>query len=243
MGLKFIVENIETVPEAQRTLYKQVDGKYQLDVDGAVDKSKLDEFRNNNVELQKQIDKYKDVDPVKYRELMGIQQKIQEKELLEKGEVDKLVDLRVKNMREDLETQLNQHKTAAEQANGQLSILLVDNVVQGAALKVGIHPTAIDDVKARARQVFKIENGQPVPKGPDGKVIYDKSGEKPITVDYWMQDLKKTAPHLFIGSHGGGAGGGTGHGGQDFSKMTPLQKVTQGLNAGLLGEGKLPNAS
>jgi hypothetical protein len=237
MGLKFIVDNIDTVPEAQRGLYKQLpDGKHQLDVDGAVDKTKLDEFRNNNVLLQQQIEKYKDVDPVKYRELMSIQQKITEKQLLERGEVDELVNLRVRTMREELETQVNSHKTAAEQANQQLAVLMVDNVVQGAALKVGIQATAIDDVKARARAVFKIENGQPVPKGPDGKVIYDAKGEKPITIDYWMQDLKKTAPHLFVGSVGGVDGGGTGHGGQDVSKMSPAQKIAFGLANGMLGQ-------
>jgi hypothetical protein len=241
MALKFIIDNLETVAEAQRDLYKRLEnGKYQLDVDGAVDKTRLDEFRSNNVALQQQIDKYKDVDPTKYKELMAIQQKVQEKELLEKGEVETLVNLRVKTMREELEAQLNESTSKLNVANSTLTTLMIDNVVKTAALKAGIHPTAIDDVTARARMVFQIENGNPVPKGADGKLIYDKTGEKPISVDYWLQDLKKAAPHLFVGSFGGGASGGGGSGPVDISKMTPAQKISYGLANGGVNMARSP---
>ena len=244
MALKFVVNTLDEVPEANRALYKQVDGKFQLDVDGAVDKSKLDEFRNNNNELKAQIDKYKDVDPVKYKDLMKIQQKLQEKELLEKGEVDQLVELRVKNMREELEGQLTTTKTQLGTANASLAVLMIDNQVKGAAIKAGVQPSAMEDVTLRARQVFQIENGQAVPKGPDGKVIYDAKGEKPITMEDWMVGLKKSAPHLFIGSFGGGAGGGNNPGnGTDMSKMTFQQKIAMGIQQGLTkGPNQPPGA-
>src|SRR5574337_522222 len=107
MGLKYTIAKLEDGEEAVRPLYVQQGDKFVLDVDGVVAKEKLDEFRNNNIELQKQIEKYKDVDPVKYRELMAIQKKITEKELLDKGEVDQLVNLRVAAMRDELEGKLN----------------------------------------------------------------------------------------------------------------------------------------
>jgi hypothetical protein len=105
MGLKHTITKLEDVPENVRTLYVAQGDKFVLDVDGVVPKEKLDEFRNNNIALQQQIDKYKDLDPVKYRELMAIQQKITEKELLDKGEVEKLVELRVTTMRDDHDLQ------------------------------------------------------------------------------------------------------------------------------------------
>lgn len=233
MALKFIVDNLEQVAEEHRGLYKQIDGgKFQLNVDGAVDKARLDEFRTNNVELQKQIDKYKDVDPVKYRELMAIQQKIVEKELLDKGEVDKLVELRTRAMREELTNNYTTAKNELDTAQAMLSKLQVNDVVKTAALKVGIHATAVDDVINRATAVFKIEKGVPVPKNPDGTVIFDKSGDKPITVETWLHDLKKSAPHLFVGAIGSGAGGGTNTGGKDIGSMSAIEKISVGLAQG-----------
>lgn len=233
MALKFLIDTLEGLAPEVQALYKQLEsGKFQLDVDGAVDKSRLDEFRNNNVELQKQIDKYKDVDPAKYKELMVIQTKITEKELLEKGEVEELVKLRTRAVREDLETKLTATNTELETYRAQLSNLQVSDVVKTAAIKVGIYATAVDDVINRANGVFKIEKGLPVPKNPDGTIIYDKTGEKAVTVEGWLHDLKKSAPHLFVGSQGSGAGGGSGTGQKDMSTMTALEKVVLGLANG-----------
>lgn len=230
MALKYLIEKLEDVAEGLRGEYKRrEDGKYVLDVDGAVDKSKLDEFRNNNIELQKQIDKFKNIDPTKHAELLELQRKLQEKELLEKGDVDKLVALRVENMKTDYEGRLNDLTTKYTTANGQLSTLMIDNVLKTEAIKVGVLPTAVDDVVLRARTVYVIENGVPTPKGQDGKVIYGKDGQNPLAVGDWLKDLKKTAPHLFAGSQGSGAGGGNNHGGPDTSKMTAVDKIAAGL--------------
>ena len=62
----------------------------------------------------------------------------------------------------------------------------------------------------------------------------------PAAPDDWVIGLKKTAPHLFQGSRGSGANGGTGTGTVDMSKLSAIEKINLGMSqAGMLP--KLPN--
>lgn len=230
MPLKYIIDNIETVPEAARGFYVKQGDKYVLDAEGVVPKERLDEFRNNNIELQKQIDKYKGVDPVKYAELMEIQRKIQEKELIEAGKVDEVVELRVSTMRNSYESEKTTLSTELSTTKRQLEVLLIDNVVKTAAIKLGVIPEAIDDVILRAKGTFAIEEGTPVPKS-NGAVVYSKDGKTPMSVEEWLTSLKTTAKHLFLGSSGSGAGGGMSHGRTNTANMTPAEKIALGLQS------------
>ena len=67
MALKFKFKTKEEIPAEHLPLYAEREGAWVLDVDGAVEKTKLDEFRNNNVELAKERDelkkRYEDIDP------------------------------------------------------------------------------------------------------------------------------------------------------------------------------------
>lgn len=230
MGLKYQIAKLEDVPENVRTLYKPEGAGYVLDTEDVVPKTRLDEFRNNNIQLQQQLDKLKDVDPVKYAELIKLQQEVEEGQLIKAGKLEEVVALRVTNMKRDLETQLNGTKSELAQANTQLAMLMIDNAVRQEAVKNGALPTALDDVVLRARTVYSMEKGQPVPKDDKGQVIYGKDGQTPMAIGDWLISLKKAAPHLFAGSQGGGAGGGrTGAGPADISKMTPSQKISLGL--------------
>jgi hypothetical protein len=237
MPLKHKIVKLDDVPEPFRVEYKPApDGiGFVLDVDGVVEKARLDEFRNNNIQLQQQLDKLKDVDPVKYRELIKIQQQIDEKQLIEAGKVNEVVELRVTAMREELTTKLDEVTGQNSVLNKQLSILLIDNVVKDAAIKNGVVPTAVDDVVLRAATVFRVVDGHPVPQDAAGKVIYGRDGTTPMSVSDWLVGLKKTAPHLFVGSSGSGAGGGDRTSVIDMSKASPIDKINAGLaSAGML---------
>lgn len=231
MKLKFKLDTLDGLDAAIAGLYEQgADGAYYLSVDGAVDKSKLDEFRNNNVKLLKDLEKFKDVDPAKYQELLALAKKQQEKQLIDAGEIDKVVEQRVGEMKSTYENQL---KTLTEQnsvAQRQLESLLIDNAVRDAAVKSGVQPTAVDDVLLRAKATFKIKDGNAVPVDAQGNVVYGKDGTSPMSVVDWTTGLKKQAPHLFQGSQGGGAQG-SGKGNVDTSKLTSAQKIAQGLDS------------
>lgn len=230
MALKYLIEKLEDAEEAHRGLYVASNGKFILQVEGAVGKDKLEEFRNNNIELQKQIDKFKNIDPTKHQELLELQRRLQEEELIDKGEVDKLVNLRVTSMREGFETEKGALTTQLTTASAKLAELLVDNVVKDAAIKNGVHPAAVDDVLLRARGIYKVVDGQPIAKDAAGKQMYGADGTTPLAPDEWVKNLKKSAGHLFQGFQGGGSGGGGNNpGGTDLSKMTAAEKISLGL--------------
>ena len=61
MALKAILASLDGLDEATKALYtKGEDGKYHLDVEGMVGKSKLDEFREKNVQMAKELQTLKD---------------------------------------------------------------------------------------------------------------------------------------------------------------------------------------
>lgn len=243
MGLKYQIAKLEDVPENVRGLYKQEGSAFVLDAEDVVPKTRLDEFRTNNIQLTQQLEKLKDVDPVKYAELIKLQQDVEEGRLIKEGKLEEVVNLRVTNMKKDLETQLTTSQTTLQKANAQLAVLMIDNAVRQAAVKNGALTTALDDVVLRARNVYSMDNGQPVPKDDKGQTIYGKDGSTPMTVEDWLVGLKKNAPHLFAGSQGSGAGGGRGGAGAvDTSKLSPAQKISLGLTNGGNTMGNLPGA-
>lgn len=233
MALKFKIKALTEVEEAVRGMYRQDGDSYVLDVVGVVDKDAHDQFRNNNIQLQQQLEKFKNVDPTKYQELLDLQRQLNEGELLKAGKIEEVVNGRVAVMRTTLEGERDTFKARADKAETQLSILLIDSAVRTEALKQGAHPTALDDMVLRARSTYQMVDGVPTPKNEKGEVVYGKDGKTPMPITEWVPGLKKVAPHLFQGSAGGGAGGGARPGATPTGNLTPAQKISMGLEAGL----------
>lgn len=240
MALKFVVDSLDNVEESQRGLYsKHTDGKYYLEVEGAVAKSKLDEFRDNNINLKQQIedmtDKYGNIDIEQYQKLMEQAAQDDGKKRISMEKVDEIVNERTKKMKEEYENQIGQLKGVVDTQSGQLNGLLIDGAVRQAAAEAKVRPSAVDDVILRAKQTFRVVDGKAVAHDSDGKVIYGKDGSSPLSTSEWLTGLKKSADHLFEQSKGGGAGGGDsrgqGHQQQDTSNMSPLQKISAGMSA------------
>lgn len=237
MALKFSVDNLDSVPEAMHSLYAESGGKFVLQVDGAVPKTRLDEFRNNNVTLKQQIDemtaRFEGVDPDTFRSLSAQAAKIAEKKLIEAGKVDELIAARVTAMQADHDTKFGTLKTERDAARGQLDSLLIDGALRDAALKAGVRPTAVDDVLLRGRQTFRLHEGKATAFEGD-KALYGTDAE-PLAVSAWVAGLSEKAPHLFdLTQASGGApkGGSPGAAGQGtvtraaWDAMEPAAKAT-----------------
>ena len=56
MPLKFKFKSKEEIPAEHQALYVERDGAFVLDVEGAVEKSRLDEFRSTNVALRREVE-------------------------------------------------------------------------------------------------------------------------------------------------------------------------------------------
>ena len=207
MALKLSLDTVDGLEPHVAALYEKTeDGKYRLDVEGAVPREKLDEFRNTNIELLRKVDSFKGIDPAKYQTLLGLEKKLTDKELIEAGKVDEVVSGRIQSMKtehEGIVSGLNEQLTVSTR---QLESLLIDSAVRVKALEAGVLPTAVDDVMLRAKTVFKIVDGRAVPHA-DGKPMYGKDGVNVLSVDEWVGSLAKSATHLFGQTQGGGAQG------------------------------------
>ena len=92
MALKFKLKSKDEVPAELVNLYVERDGAWHLDVEGAVDKAKLEEFRATNVTLMKERDELKQrfegIDPDEGRKLEDEKRKLEEAQQLKVGEVE-----------------------------------------------------------------------------------------------------------------------------------------------------------
>jgi len=215
MTLKAVVESLEGVPEPARPLYAEKDGKFHLQVEGLVPKARVDEFRDNNLALKRQIDeltaRFDGIDPEVARKLAAEQAKLRDKQLIEAGKVDELLAERTGKMKNDFEAALKTERETAQTLKTQLESLLIDGAIRDAATKAGVRATAVDDVLLRGRQTFRVVDGKAVPMEGD-KPIFGRAGEV-MDVQEWVMGLTERAPHLFEPSQGAGARGAPGAGG------------------------------
>lgn len=242
--VKLNKEQFDSLPDFLKEGYEQQsDGSYVLEaIPGMVDKAKVDEFRNNNRELQTQLEEMKKqmatfegVDLEEFKILQEQKRQLEEKELIEAGEIDKIVEARVRPLMEAKDSEYTKLKESYEQANNQLSVLMIDDATTSLATELGVEPTALMDVKSRARQQFRIKNGKVIATDAEGKPMYGPDGITPLSLDKsWMEGLKKNAGHLFRPAQGTGAQGDNGtrnrSGTQDTSKLSSVQKISAALN-------------
>jgi hypothetical protein len=237
MALKYKYAKREEIPAEVATLYVERDGAFQLDADGVTDKAKADEMRNHNIELRKQIEqlnaRFDGIDPEEVRKLAAEKQRL---ELLAQGhkpeEIEKIVVDRVKGLKADWDKQVTTLTTERDALTTRLTAIQIDQGVITTATKRGLRPTAIPDITARARMVFKLVNGAPRAFEADGQTVrYGKDGVTPMTLEEWVDAQTSDAPHLFESNAGGGAagnpaGGGTG---SNRSVKNPFRKETWNL--------------
>jgi hypothetical protein len=236
MALKYKYAKREEIPAEQINLYVEREGAFYLDAEGATDKVKADEMRNHNIELRKQLEqlnaRFEGIDPEQVRQLAAEKQRLEEERQLKAGEVDKVVENRVKSLKADWDKQLSTVTTERDSLTSRLTAIQIDQGVITTATKRGLRPTAIPDITARARTVFKLVNGAPRAFEADGQTVrYGRDGVTPMTLEEWVDAQVADAPHLFESNAGGGAagnpaGGGTG---SNRSVRNPFRKETWNL--------------
>jgi len=218
MPLKFKFKSKDEVPAEHLSLYSERDGAWVLDVDGAVEKAKLDEFRNSNATLTKERDELKQrfdgIDADEARALLADRAKLEQEKQLKAGEIDKVIESRIRGIKADLEKQVGALTAERDALNARLTAIQIDQGVITVATKRGLRPTAIADITARARAVFKLVNGVPAAFEADGKTVrYGRDGLTAMTLEEWVDTQVSEAPHLFESNAGGGAAGSASGGG------------------------------
>jgi len=203
-----------------------------------VDKSKHDEFRTANVALKKELEdqkkRFEGIDPDEVRKLAEEKQKLEETQQLKLGEVEKVLENRLKTAKSEWDKQLAAVNSERDALNVRLTAIQIDQGVISVATKKGLRPTAIPDITARARTVFRLANGLPTAFETDGKTVrFGKDGMTPMTLEEWVDQQVSDAPHLFESNAGGGAAS-DGSGGAAATRATrsvknPFRKETWNL--------------
>ncbi|MGE3276731.1 MAG: hypothetical protein AB7O67_16590 [Vicinamibacterales bacterium] len=214
----------DALPEALRELYVENGDRFTLDAEGVEDvtglKGALEKERKAKAELDKELRQLrKDLagtDPAKAREALKRLQELEDKELIEAGEVEKLVEKRTANLAAEKDREIRERDEKIAAAEGRLSELLIDSELRRIATAKKIRREAVDDFVARGRVIYKLVDGKATPMKGDDVVYSAKKANEPMTMDEWADSLIPTAPHLFEGSGGGGTppgGGGRSGGG------------------------------
>ena len=226
MPLKFKYATKQEIPAEHQSLYVERDGAFVLDADGVVEKSKLDEFRQNNITLSNQLKKFEGIDPDAVRQLAADKQRLEDDQRLKDGKFQEVLDARLKTAKADWDKQFSAVTAERDTLLGRLSAIQIDQAVVTEATKRGLRPTAIPDITARARQTFKLVSG--VPQAFDGQTArMGKDG--PMTLAEWVDALVSDAPHLFEANAGGGAAGSGSGGAGNRSAKNPFRKETWNL--------------
>lgn len=270
--LKNTYESIEQVPEGLESYYTEKDGKYVIEgVEGFTEKSRLDEFRENNINLRQTVEtkeeemarisaevdeiraakkaleeKYAGIDLDEWSETQKKLKEAQEKDLIEKGEVDTLIQSRIEEvlsvkqkeideLRNSNETKVNELQSSLESYDSQLNKLLIDNEITKVSAAKGVKSSAMEDVIARSRGTFKVEDGKVVAYNAEGRVMYADDAVTPLSIEGWISGLSESAPHLFETSQGSGSdhNGGSDNGGAPASNqnLSPEDMIKQGLSS------------
>lgn len=229
MSLKPVLstkDEVEALPEAVRSLYEEVNGKWVLPVEGVVPESeleklklKLTEFRDNNVRLLKEADalhkqqlaKFEGVDPDKYKELLAQQEKLNKKGIKDPDEISTVVQTAVLAATKPLADKLSLMEEDRARMKADLDANALREAIATIAAKKGVKQKALPYVLDKAKSLFKAVDGKVVAQP---NVFSDAHPTDPLTTDEWLDALAKSDDFLFEPSQGGGAGGGPAGGGR-----------------------------
>lgn len=242
---------LDAVPEGLKEFAKTDEaGAVTVNVVASV---KLDDFRNKNIELSKQIET---TGPIlaRIKEIAGddldafssdlsglrdVAKRVQDGELKTNDQIEAAVADRIANVRNGYEEtskalnrELVEEKKKAVSLGERLNRTRIDKEVTSVVIlpNSGIRPEALPDVLERAYRLFKIEDDKLVPKKGES-TVYGSDGASPMNVTEWIVKLRDEAPHYFKGNGGGGASGGDDKGKYgglskaDFDKLPAMAKL------------------
>jgi uncharacterized Zn-binding protein involved in type VI secretion len=200
-----------------------------LQVEGATDKSKLDEFRATNVDLLKQQEAYKGVDLEKFRKYEDQERKLVEGDLIAKKDFEGLVLSRTQSLTADFEAKIENLTSQLTDNTGSYNTLVSKYEIEGAATKAfgehKINPEAYDSVMAQIKSKFSIDNGKVIAREGDN-ILAGADGN--LTVSEFVA----SQPEIFKIQSNGGHGNGSEESSSSMKQGTSSQdKIKSGLAA------------
>ena len=221
--LKAILDSLEGVETHFHSLYTERNGKYELTgIEGVKTQADIDRLqtaltkeRNDHKTLKDRFATFGDRKP---EDIIAALDRIPELEAAAKGNLDEaklneIVEGRIKSRLAPVERQAQTLQQQLSEANASLEMLrtkdslrIVTDAVRGAASKLKVVDSAVEDVTLLAERLFTIDETGAV-------ITKDNVGVTPgISADVWLTDMQAKRPHWWGPSQGGGAGGNRGGG-------------------------------
>ena len=198
--------------------------------------AKRNELLNENKTIKDSLKTWEGLDPAHVRNLIDKINNDEELKLLTEGKHDEVVKRRTEKIEAGYKAQLTTAQTELEKlresntkANSKIHELLVDTAITTEFVKLKGIETAVPDVVYRAKQVWNIEDGVPIPRDAKKEIMQGKNGI--MTMVEWIESLRETASHLFPESTSAGANGNNG---QQVSGIDA--KISAARKAGQLDE-------
>ena len=231
MALKSKYQRKEEIPAEHAPFYLEHEGTWLLDVDGGEDRVALDRLRRDNAALGKQVEDFKKrfdgIDPDEVRRMTEENRSLRTATLSDDAKRE--MEAQVNAAKTGFDRQLAAVASERDALNARLMAIQIDQGVVAAATKRGLRATAMTDITARARSVFKLVNGVPMALDADGKTVRPgKDGVAGMTLEEWVDGQVAEAPHLFESNAGGGAAGSS-SGGAGNGVRNPWRKETWNL--------------
>lgn len=179
-------------------------------------------------ELKSKVAAFGDLDPAAVKNMFSTFEQNEELKLISEGKYEDVIHKRIEKSQAEFTSKLDALTKerdglleSSKTSSSQIRDLLIDSSVVTEFVKQGGSETAIDDIKLRAKSVFDIEEGNAVPRGPDGELLVGANGT--MTQEEWVTKMKQTAPHLFKGSKGASSHGVPGAGGDNDTVAAMLK--------------------
>jgi hypothetical protein len=212
----------EALPEATRKFFTDEklyvpDGEnWKLDAEGIEDvgglKSALQKERDAAEAARKELLKFKDVDPEKYKQFLSETETREADKLKKEGKWEEWKAAFEVQKKKDLDAR----DESIKELQGRIRKFMLEDNVKAAALKSGVVKDLIDDVVVVTANRFKLDANEKIQ-------VIDKDGETPldITVDSFFSDVfKSQRPQYYAGSGAGGSGAQNGTSGNGAGKKT-----------------------
>lgn len=199
------------IPESLKDSYIEKDGKWVIQIEGMVDSSRLQEFRDENIRLKQEAEKFRGIDPEKYAALTAKEKDLEDGKLIKKDGFDAAVQQRVAEAKAAAEKALAEANQKAQDALAQLQKQQMAVALRDAGAKYGLRKEAAADLELRGTTTLRLVDGKLIAHDVSGTPLYD-SDANPMTHEKWVEKLTKEAPHLFEPSQGAGAAGGSANG-------------------------------
>ena len=227
---KYKVSNtdFEALDDTTKAFYKAdpTGENYTLQVEGVADKSKLDEFRSANTELLKAQKGLEGINMEKYNTMLETERKVRDKELIDKGDFETLINERLASTTSDFTAKLNTATTQSADYKNQYEQLVSKHEIEGAALKAfgehKIRPEAHNAVMSQIKSTFSVDNG----------VVIGKEGDSILTGDngnLTISEFVNSQPDFMRVPNSPGNGDGNSNNQPAFNGKSSTDKIQSGL--------------